>query len=80
MIGPDGTLNNVQSATRDANTVLVNYALQNLRTWRFEPGESDTPLTITYSFLLVNSPSFDHGPDLRISLPDRITITDNPTH
>jgi TonB family protein len=80
IIGRDGKLKDVRATKTDANPALLDYSLRNLRNWRFEPGENNVSLLITYSFQLVSSPIFENGPNVQISLPDRVTVTDNPLH
>jgi hypothetical protein len=54
--------------------VLVDAALQNLETWRFQDSREATPIRVTYSFKLVHSPALKYRTDVQFALPQRVTI------
>ncbi len=56
----------------DNESVFVNLAIANLKSWRFEPGIREEPLRITYSFEVVES--LPHGTEITFALPDLVTI------
>jgi len=58
---------------------LVDNAVENFKTWRFEGSSEITPVRITYRFELVDSPSLRGGTSVHFSLPDAVTIQTNST-
>jgi len=61
--------------------VLANEAIQNLKSWTFEPGPRQDAIRITYSFVIDPSlpipPSYRNNEDVRFALPDQVVIRGN---
>jgi hypothetical protein len=54
-------------------SVLVDAAMRNLNTWRFEPSRRKDKFRLTYHFDLTDSPP-SSGSDVQIRLPDEVRI------
>jgi hypothetical protein len=60
-----------------ARKSLADFALQNLKTWRFESSQSKNDIRIVYSLERVMTP-LEHGINVQFMLPDSITIQVGP--
>jgi hypothetical protein len=57
-----------------AESIAANEAIQNLSSWRLEPGPHDEPIQITYSYAIDNSLRHMDGMQVRWSLPHEVSI------
>ncbi|HUA19924.1 MAG TPA: energy transducer TonB [Bryobacteraceae bacterium] len=57
---------------------LANAVLQNLSTWRLEPGAREDPIQITYSFAIDNSLPFKGQTEVQWYLPNKVEVRGNP--
>jgi len=76
-IGRNGFVSNVSVVGADAQppegrAPLIDWALGNLGTWRFEPGPHTDGVRITYRF--EPSETAGQGTDVRFALPDEVSI------
>lgn len=55
---------------------LADFALKNLKSWRFEPAQKKTKIQITYSIESALTP-FEHGVNVQFFLPDKVNIQVN---
>lgn len=79
MVGADGNVGDVHvEAIRGtpAAPVLAGPAAENLRKWRFQPGEPKI-FRITYQFQFVDPASPNPQPEWKLVAPDRMLITTN---
>ena len=56
---------------------FADFAVRNLKSWRFEPGRTRDPIRITYSVERVAAP-LGVGVDVQFELPDRVKIQVSP--
>jgi hypothetical protein len=56
---------------------LTNFALQNLKSWRFEPAQQENDLKVTFSLKRVET-SLEHGINVQFMLPDKVNIEIGP--
>lgn len=78
MIARDGSLRHIQASgpqtnPGDARRLLVDAALKNLKTWRFETASHPDPLRIAYSYTIDSSGSPGHT-SLKFELPEKVQI------
>ena len=58
--------------------VLVNGALENLRTWRFEPAEHENDLRLVYTYRIDSSLTYENQVNVEFVPPDQMVIRGNP--
>jgi hypothetical protein len=78
-IQPDGTMAGLSVVGAKVESpeqwsLLVNFAVKNLRTWRFEPGKHKDAVRITYRFERADSPPAGNGSGVQFRLPDEVLI------
>jgi TonB family protein len=61
-----------------AESISESAAIQNLASWRLEPGPRDEPLRITYSYAIDNSLRHTDGMQIQWALPNAVSITIPP--
>lgn len=61
-----------------AESISANDAVQNLSTWRLEPGPRDEPIQITYAYAIDNSLRRMDGMQVHWALPHEVCITIPP--
>ena len=79
VIGRDGALKNtgVAATESDPERLLVNAALKNLRTWRFETATEEHPIRIVYSYSIeLSGRPGEIG--VRFELPYKVEIRGSP--
>jgi TonB family protein len=70
-IGSDGS---VSIPTRKSgHPILLQVAEDNLKKWKFQPGESQE-MEITYHFKLREPPTYDSTTECAFDLPDSVTV------
>ena len=57
-----------------AESIAANQAVQNLSSWRLEPGPHDEPIQITYSYAIDNSLRHMDGMQVHWALPHDVSI------
>lgn len=57
-----------------AESILASAAIQNLSSWRLEPGPRDEPIQITYSYAIDNSLRHTDGMQVQWNLPNAVSI------
>jgi hypothetical protein len=81
-IARNGAPTHLHTATEanipSTNDVFVNMALENLRTWRFEPSEHENELRIIYSFKIDSSLTYKNQVNVEFVPPDQMVIKGNP--
>jgi len=75
----DGTVSDLAVADAKVNppdrqSFLVDWTLQNLRTWRFAPGKQKDDIRITYDFGVTDSPSVGYVHQVEFQLPTEVRI------
>ena len=60
-----------------AQKSLADFALQNLKSWRFEGSQNKNDIRIVYSLERVTTP-LEHGINVQFMLPDRVNIQTGP--
>jgi len=80
----DGVLSDLAVVDAKVNpperqAVLVDSAMLNLSTWRFEPGKHKDGVRITYNFEVSDSPSLGQETSVRFRLPYEVRIETRPT-
>lgn len=85
---PSGTVTLAATITRSgkvdhirllkAESISANEAVQNLSSWRLEPGPRDEPIQITYSYAIDNSLRYIDGMQVHWALPNEVSITIPP--
>jgi hypothetical protein len=83
-IRPDGTVWGLAVTDEKANppakrSFLADFAKKNLSTWRFEPGEKDEPVRITYRFEVSDIP-VPGGQRVEFHLPSEVLVRNNRPH
>jgi hypothetical protein len=83
-IQADGTVRDVHATTsavapQMSAHILVQEAVNNLLSWRFEPSARESSIQITYDYSLVDQLPKGGEPHVSFELPTRITILDVPT-
>ena len=78
----NGSLSHVRFANPDAvgsgpQRALADFALQNFKSWRFEPRKTREEIDITYSLEWVQAP-LEHGVEVRFMFPDAVSIRMSP--
>lgn len=76
-----GSVSGVRVIHRDTvpsgnQKALADFALKNLKSWRFEPAQQKTKIQITYSIEAALTP-FEHGVNVQFFLPDKVNIQVN---
>jgi hypothetical protein len=79
VVNRDGSMAKIAVADAVVNpmtekSVLVDAAVDNLKTWQFEDSKQSIPIRITYSFRLLQSSAMKYKTDVEFSLPERVTI------
>jgi hypothetical protein len=82
VIARDGTVTGVRSIgpgvqPHEGQHLLVNAALQNLRTWYFEAGPHQDPIRIAYSYTIDSSGTAGHS-SFQFDLPSKVEIRGRP--
>lgn len=77
-IEKSGEVSNVRIVGQDPNSPtheskFADFAVRNLKTWRFEPGRNTEEIKIVYSLEHVDSP-FNHDVNVKFTLPDKVNI------
>jgi TonB family protein len=62
----------------EGKDILARAALENLKAWRFDAGERDDPIRITYSYVIDASLPRGAPPGVEWGLPNQVTIRGNP--
>lgn len=80
-VRPDGTVSGLAVVDAKANppakrSFLTDFANKNLGTWRFEPGEKDDPVRITYRFEASDIP-VPGGQHVEFHLPSEVLVRIN---
>lgn len=60
-----------------AHPILINAALENVRTWKFRP-DADAKFSVTYIYLLTKKRSASGNPRIEMELPYLVKITAQP--
>jgi len=76
----DVTVTNAESDSASSQRLLAKAAKVNLKSWRFEAGSHDVPLRITYTYKLLNSPTFERDVEVQLSLPNDVVVMANPAN
>ena len=81
----DGALSDLALVDTKVNpperqSVLVDSAMQNFKTWRFEPGRQKDSVRLTYSFEVVGSRSVGRETSVQFRLPYEVRIEVGRTH
>lgn len=66
----------VHRGTSEDKKARADFALKNLKSWRFEPAQKKTKIQITYSIEPALTP-FEHGINVQFFLPDKVNIQVN---
>ena len=82
-IGRSGTISGirivkVQSATAHAKNLLEKAAVENLSSWRAEPGQRTESIRITYSFMIDDSLPNKGQTQVQWSLPSDVVVKGKP--
>ncbi|MGA2434114.1 MAG: TonB family protein [Bryobacteraceae bacterium] len=64
------TVEGANVSPAQSRAVLVDAALQNFRTWRFEPAEQQNTIRVTYDFEVTNSPLVGYEHPVEFRLPE----------
>jgi hypothetical protein len=78
-IEPTGSVSGIRivhRGTSEDKKARADFALKNLKSWRFEPAQKKTKIQITYSIEPVLTP-FEHGINVQFFLPDKVNIQVN---
>jgi hypothetical protein len=81
-IGRSGSVSDVQVVDTDKNgsraqQAFADFALQNLKSWRFESSQNTDDMRIVYTLDRVETP-IEHGINVQFILPDRVNIQVGP--
>ena len=81
----DGTLSNFTVVNAKANlpqreSVLVDWTIKNLSTWRFEPGKQEDAMGITYYFEVTDSPLAVTESGVQFRLPSEVRVQTSRAH
>jgi hypothetical protein len=73
-----GVLTNIRLAearvdSPETQAILVDWAIRNFHTWRFEPAERQSDVRLTYKFELTDAP-LDPNQSVQFRLPDEVRI------
>jgi TonB family protein len=71
-IGADGSVS--IPIRKSGHPLLLQVAEDNLKKWKFQPGESQE-MEITYHFKLREPPSYDPPTECAFDLPDSVTVS-----
>jgi TonB family protein len=76
-VAKDGAVSKVEVSESNAGKLLQDHAIENMREWKFNPGE-ERVFVIVYEFRLV-MPEIDHYPPsvVTVDFPDRVRIECN---
>jgi len=67
-----------ESVPEEAKDVLTNAAVQNLSSWRLEPGSRQAAIKITYSYVIDKSLGYKGASKVDWALPNEVTIRWRP--
>ena len=81
---PSGSVTLAATITRDGKvthirlvkpeSIAANEAIQNLSSWRLEPGPRDQPIKVTYSYAIDSSLRHTDGMQVQWALPNAVSI------
>jgi len=81
-ITSDGVIRQLRVIDKEANNPtrvreLVDAAVSNFKSWRFEESNYGLPIRISYSFVIDNSENLRGQTDLQFELPERVIVRVN---
>lgn len=74
-VEPDGHV--LAAILASGTLVLAEDAINNLRTWKFEPSDKEEYIEVVYHFVLVEPKVFNPRTTCKFDLPNSVTVISN---